>query len=227
MKATTPLITLALLFVPLLADAGGKPAPPPSANTPASAEFRCPGTNCEPTDRISGDNQGPYEGNVDRYYFNTDGGSGALWLRLSEDRSVVLDLTEQDGVPSCSGDCRLAFTIVELAGATVNVNPTDENDVPLPEERFENIPIGGSSNARMLVDFRDPLGRGYGWTLRFNPTLYPGSTNVTVTRIDENTWEVEATAADRARLVSLTTKGRQVSLDEGLYIMPFKMRVTR
>ena len=58
-------------------------------------------------------------------------------------------------------------------------------------------------------------------TLGKAPGAYAGSTNVALT------WVVEATANDRARLVSSTTSGKQVTTDEGLYVQPFRMVVVK
>lgn len=57
------------------------------------------------------------------------------------------------------------------------------------------IPPGGISKAKFLVGFPDTDGRGYRWALYFNPSLYPGSEFVTVTRgmgPDSCTWTIEA-----------------------------------
>ena len=106
------------------------------------------------------------------------------------------------------------------------MNPTDASDVELPNG-FLSVPVGGSAFGRFKINFPDPSGRPYLWTIRFNSGAYAGSTNVAVRRISESTWEVEATDADRARLVSVTTRGKAVTTDEGLYAMPFKLTVVK
>ena len=57
--------------------------------------------------------------------------------------------------------------------------------------------------------------------------MYPGSTDLTVTRTATNTWIVEASDSDIAELVSTTTSGRSVTVNEGYYAMPFKITVVR
>jgi hypothetical protein len=54
---------------------------------------------------------------------------------------------------------------------------------------------------------------------RFNPDGYPGSDHITVRRLSTTTWEIEATANDRAGLVSGL---RRTLLIEGPFTMPFK-----
>lgn len=48
---------------------------------------------------------------------------------------------------------------------------------------------------------------------------------MTVTRLAENVWTVEASALDRARLVSPGSH-RPGPLDEGTYAMPFRIVMT-
>lgn len=199
---------------------------------PAEVTMRCPGVDCASTDRIQGDFGGSYGGDVTRYFFNTDGGHGALWMYVDLPRTFMLDFTEQDGLAPCAisnSGCRRDFVIINTPSPSpaTAINPTDANDVVLPEGFF-SIPVGGSAYARVKINFPDPSGRNILWTVRFNSGAYAGSTNVTVRRLSEDVWEVEATAEDRARLVSVSTgKGRSVSTDEGLFVMPFKMTVVR
>ena len=208
----------------------GKP-PKPSGNIPVTVILRCPGTGCIPTDGIGGDFYGPYANDVTRFFLNTAGGHGALWLYVDPPRSFRLDFTQPDGIAPCEltmAGCNKNFTIIDTPSPSpaTAVNPTDEYDVELPQG-FLGIPIGGSAYARVKINFPDPLGRNLLWTIRFNSSAYPGTTNVAVRRISESTWEVEATAEDRARLVCVTTRGRPAGTDEGLYIMPFKMTVVK
>lgn len=65
------------------------------------------------------------------------------------------------------------------------------------------------------------------WTVRFNSALFPGSTDVTVTRTAANAWVVEASASDVAELVSANIRGKAGTLNEGYYAMPFKMTVVQ
>ena len=122
--------------------------------------------------------------------------------------------------------CRMTFVTVQSDSRDLLINPVNAADQELPGGFFD-IPVGQTSAARMKLNFDDPSGRSLLWTVRFNPGLYPGSTHVTVTRLTASEWMVEAATADRARLIAADSKGRIVSTDEGLYVMPFRLRVVR
>jgi|GEM_PF-2808663 len=198
-----------------------------TANTPATVTFRCPATSeCLSADRFQGDFQGPYCCNAANYFLGN-----TLQMYVLAPRTIFLDFTQIDGAAPClstSVGCRKNFTTITTTSPVpgIEVNPTDANDVVLTNG-FNSIPVGGSAYARVKINFPDPSGRGYLWTVRFNPGVYAGSTNVSVKRIDANNWDVEAFTTDRARLVSTTTSGKAVTTDEGLYVMPFKMHVTK
>ena len=65
------------------------------------------------------------------------------------------------------------------------------------------------------------------YTIRFDPEDYSPSTYVDVTRLALNEWEIAATEQHRAQLVSPDTPGgKREPTDEGLYQMPFRIRVT-
>lgn len=217
---------LVLLSAPLFA--GGAADKPGTSNVPVSVTFRCPGSDCGTPDRIRGDIWGPYAGDVTRYYLTS---TGDLFMKVDLPRTFTLDFTMPDGMAPCaltSTGCRKNFDIIDVPSPTpaTFVNPTNASDVELPNG-FLSVPVGGSAFARVKINFPDPSGRPYLWTIRFNSGAYAGSTNVAVRRLSESTWEVEASDADRARLVSRTTKGRTVTTDEGLYVMPFKMTVVK
>lgn len=214
-------ILVVLVALPL---AGAKR--PVTTNVPAAVEFRCPsGADCL-LDRIAGDFLGAYGGDASRYFFN---GNGDLQMYVTSPRSIYLDFAEADGPAPClASGCRKDFTAITTTSPSpgIAINPTDENDVELANG-FESIPVGGSAYARVKINFPDPSGRAYLWTVRFNSGMYAGSTNPVVTRVATNVWVVEATAADRARLVATTTSRKAITTDEGLYVMPFRVTITK
>ena len=63
------------------------------------------------------------------------------------------------------------------------------------------------------------------WSLFFDPLNAdcPGSTNITVRRIDTETWEIEAGPDDVACLVEVASGGEFTF--SGSYHMPFKITV--
>jgi hypothetical protein len=204
----------------------------PSTLTPVTATFRCPvGLECVGTDGISADLGGAYTGAVTGSeqgpYF--DSGSNLYFpLQPGLGRFVSIDFSTALGTPACAAKatCRKNFTIVftdDSRPASIT-NPLDAMGTALPNG-FLSIAVGQSARARYKLNFADPSGRSLLWTVRFNSSMYPGSTELTVTRTATNTWVVEASASDVAELVSTTTSGRSVTVNEGYYAMPFKITV--
>lgn len=208
---------------------------PPSAksiNTPVTATFRCPlSPECQTADRIQGDGGGSYTGATTSPeqgpYF--DSGSNLYFpLQPGLGRFVSIDFSAPLGTPACAANatCRKNFTTVftdDSRPASIT-NPLDAAGTPLPNG-FLSLAVGQSARARYKLNFADPTGRSLLWTVRFNSAMYPGSTELTVTRTATNTWVVEASASDVAELVSTTTAGRSVTVNEGYYAMPFKITV--
>jgi hypothetical protein len=201
---------------------------------PVTASFRCPlSLECAAADRIQGDTSGPYTGASTSPeqgpYFDT--GSNLYFpLQPGLGRFVSIDFSATLGTPTCAGNgsCRKNFTTVftdHSLPASIT-NPLDAADTPLPNG-FLSIAVGQSARSRYKLNFADPTGRSFLWTVRFNSSMYPGSTELTVTRTATNTWVVEASASDVAELVSTTTSGRSVTVNEGYYAMPFKITVVR
>jgi hypothetical protein len=227
MKAGTVRVAVCVLAMSGLLEAG------PLKGSPVSALYRCPTTTeCVSPDGIAGDASGAIVGNTStgRGAFHLAGQfNGELYIRPPDGRTLALDFTMPDGPAPClqsSTGCRRTFTFVDSEGTNSTTNPRTANDQPLPS-LFYGIPVGGSAPSRFKLNFPDPDGRNYLWTIRFNPSEYAGSSFVIVRRTAANVWEVEATAADRARLVSTTTHGQQVMTDEGLFVMPFKIVVVK
>lgn len=227
---------ISCVLVVLMAGAAGIAAGPtkPSTLTPVTASFRCPvSLECVTADGISADlggtytgaatapEQGPYFDSGSNLYFPLQPGLG---------RFVSIDFSAPLGTPTCAlnATCRKNFTTVftdDSRPASIT-NPLDAAGTSLPNG-FLSIAVGQSARARYKLNFADPNGRSLRWTVRFNSSMYPGSTELTVTRTATNTWVVEAAASDVAELVSTTTSGRSVTVNEGYYAMPFKIAVVR
>ena len=212
------LLTAGLLFI----------AARPSDRIAVSVTFRCPATaQCVSPDAVQGDWQGTYCCDANTYFFNGNN----LQMYVNAPRSFFLDFTRPDGPAPCtstSSGCRISFTTVTTPSPIpgTEVIAVDANDNMLPNGFF-SIAVGSSTPGRMKINFPDPSGRSFLWTVRFNPVAYPGSSYVTITRTATNSWTVEASGTDVARLVSTTTSGKAITTDEGLYYMPFQMNVVQ
>ena len=231
------LAVAALVCLPVLSvvPSAAKGAPPSkSSNVPVTATFRCPlSLECQSADRIQGDGAGSYTGATTSPeqgpYF--DSGSNLYFpLQPGLGRFVSIDFSAPLGTPACAanGTCRKTFTTLftdNSLPASIT-NPLDAAGTPLPTG-FLSLAVGQSTRARYKLNFADPAGRSLLWTVRFNSSAYPGSTELTVTRTAINTWVVEASASDVAELVSTTTSGRSVTVNEGYYAMPFTITVVR
>jgi hypothetical protein len=209
-------------------------APPPkNSRTPMTARFRCPETlECASVDGIQSDGSGPYRGAAawpetgpyldgrSHLYFPLQPGNG---------RFVAIDFSSPLATPPCatSATCRKNFTTLltdDSLPASIT-NPIDAAGSELPNG-FLSLAVGQSARARYKLNFADPAGRSLLWTVRFNSS-YAGSSDLTVTRTAIDTWDVEAVATDVALLLSTTTAGKTVEVNEGYYAMPFKLTVTR
>lgn len=211
---------------------------------PVTAEFRCPFTpDCQLTDAITGDAIGPYrgttpnrapttqEGQAENYgaYF-TEGNLFLFSLKSGFGRLLSFDFSNPIGPAPCAATnkCRRNFTsaTTDRSVPGSRTYPTDALGSDLPNG-FLSVPVGGTSRARIFLNFEDPQGRSILWTVRFDPTFYPASGLLTVTRPAQNTWTIEATANDVAVLESANTSGKAVKVNEGYYRMPFKITVVR
>ena len=202
--------------------------------SPVTADFRCPlSLDCVAPDRIQGDTsgsyrgapaapeQGPYFNSESNFYFPLQPGRG---------RFISIDFSAPVAAPPCAADgsCRKIFTTVftDSSLPASITNPLDAAGTSLPNG-FLSIAVGQSARSRYKLNFADPNGRALLWTVRFNSEMFPGSTELTVTRTAINTWVIEATDSDVAELVSSTTSGKPVTVHEGYYTMPFRVTVTR
>jgi hypothetical protein len=199
-------------------------------STPVTADFRCDATtsDCPTLDAIQGDG-GTYTQASGGAALNS-GGDFVINLGATPGvRYLRLDFGTPDGDAPCltSGPaCRRAFgQLVSSRTRDLLVNP-ELNGVELSNGLLD-IPIGATRSGRLKLNFDDPSGQNVLWTIRFNPD-FQGSTLVPVTRLDANTWVIEATTEHRARLVSADMNTRKwVTADEGLFVMPFRIVVTR
>lgn len=248
---SVPLVALTMIVIASLAAPSaeaqkGKPGGGGGGNTlfPVTAEFRCPFTvDCQLTDAITGDAIGPYRGTTPNgapttqegqaenqgAYF-TEGGLFLFVLKSGFGRLASFDFSSPIGAPPCvsKNNCRKNFisatTDVSLPGS--RTYPVDAMGADLPNG-FNSIAVGASARARMYLNFEDPSGRDILWTVRFDPTFYPSSGLLTVTRPAPNTWTIEATANDVAVLESANTSGKALKINEGYYRMPYKITVVR
>ncbi len=221
---TSPTTSIAnpLSGVDALAAKGGPPAP-----KPALALFRCPGAACTAADGIQADGSDASYASVDGAQMDT---VSEFSLRPTGTRGIVLDFQNMLA-PPCSASCQKDFATLTITAAHSSVfhtNVVNPSTGDLAANGLLTIPIGATWPSRLRVGFTtiNASGTSVSWAVRYNPTDYPGSDLLHVTRIDATSWDVEASATDRARLVSFISKRQGGNIDEGVYSMPFRVRVT-
>jgi hypothetical protein len=199
---------------------GGKPT-----SQPATALFRCPGSACSSADGIQADG-------FDAPYASADGAQldtvSEFSLRPVGARGIVLDF--RNVLAPCASNCQKNFetlTVTSAQSTIFHTNVINPNTGDLADNGLLSIPVGATWPSRLKLGFNTPNASGtdVAWAVRYNPTDYPGSDLLHITRIDATSWDVEASPADRAMLVSFISR-RQGNVNEGLYSMPFKVRVT-
>jgi hypothetical protein len=206
----------------------------PVAGSPVTMAFRCEdNVGCPSGDRVQGDPSGPYVGNPTTSLGEFFNANNDLALRLDTPggQYLFVDFSAATGAQGCaaSGSCRRVgayafsvqtFNTIPHSGG----NPVGAADNPLPNGLLD-IPISTQSNARMKINFPDPDGRALLWTVRYNPTVYPGSTFVTVRRTSASSWTVTTSPSPIAKLVSWAS--HSVEVDEGTFAIPFQVTVTQ
>jgi len=204
------------------AQKGGKPKP---VDKPGTAVFRCngptatthnpPGTFCGPdrvADAITGDGISyaatlRSDGEFDLYFLPTAG------------RMVFLNF--ESVISPAAG--RKNFDFADLASIGLNTNVILPGTETIAANGILSIPEGATWPTRIKGNWNDPYGVLY--TIRFNPTDYPGSSHARVTRTGEKSWTIFATDDDVARLVSPGIR-HQGPTNEGWYRMPFEITFT-
>ena len=142
-----------------------------------------------------------------------------------------MDFSAPTGIPTCAAtqSCRriggYSFTTVQTFNTLPDslLNPVDATGMELPNGLL-GIAVNATNDARFKINFPDPYGRSLLWTVRYNPTAYPGSTYVTVRRTGAGSWTVATKPSALARLVSWASHGAEV--DEGTFALPFQFTVT-
>lgn len=210
---------------------------------PVTAEFRCnsksscgsqitdaSGNSVFVLDRLQGDGL-PYVGSTGGAYLDASYDFYFL-VPSTSGRRVYLDFSARVGSPTCGSSCTMNFTEVWAGPSSAAMspasmaNPVDANGTALPNG-FYGIPQGSAANAEFKFNFLDSTGK-IRYTVRMNPSLYPGTSYVTVTRTDANAWTIEAGPDAVAALESQSTKtGQAPKILEGYFSMPFKITVTR
>jgi len=196
---------LILVGLTALRSAGKKPS-----EIPMTATF-----SDSSGDRIGSDGLGPYINGVDDVYaiidargdfdMKTDGWGGTPKV---VERMLYLDFQD----PASQYFNRPFLWAYEDAFMSTGVG-----DLPL-------MGIGSYVSSNLAVNF-GASSRGY--FIRFNPNTYPGTNWVRITRLSEDTWEIEAVYPAIAQLLSYPTKGKFVLTNEGLFCMPFKVTVKK
>jgi hypothetical protein len=196
-----------------------KGKPPKPTSEPATLAFRCafstdPFDPCPAgflPDGVRSDTTTVYTAVLDSL------GEASLRLLTGNGRFLCLDF--RNGPTRLPG-ARRHFDTLMLDDVWLHSNVVDSagNEV---DGGLRSLAIGQSSAARLKMVFNtiSPTGESIAWAVRFNPEGFPGSDHITVTRLSETAWQLEATPNDRAVLVSGV---RKTFLSEGPFYMPFK-----
>ena len=216
---------------PMDAQKGGKPT-----TRPATGTFRCPGPDCptaDPTaipavltDGIQGDHFAVPFSAADGATVDT---VGEFSLRLVPNaRSLFLDFS--NGSAPCGAGCRRNFTSLSITSdnlAWFHTNVIDPATGGEAANGVLSIPVGSTWRSRLKIAFDTTGANGerIQWAVRFNPRDYYPSDHISVFRSSLSTWEVFATEAERAMLVSVCCRQKGYT-NEGLYVMPFRVHVT-
>ncbi len=175
-------------------------------------------------DRIMSDCKGgllcPYSDKVDNVGTSIDT-QGQFALRLgsgSKRNQPVIRTLFLDFSDCASGPCNPPFVQGSTTGSwfTYGVNL---REMGIPE-------IRGDLRLKMTLK---PVGVGGSWKLHFDPLDLdcPGSSNITVSRVGADTWEIEAGLSDVACL-ERRSDVRGVDFEfVGRYRMPFKITVQK
>ena len=199
------------------ANGGNKPT-----TIPAEVTFRCNDDSCASTDRLRGDGR-PYPAVI--------GTDGNLMLQLP-DASRFITYDYSVCVEPCAAGRRWFATYQAGGGQELLIHnstlvPGTESETP---RGLLDIPVGATWASRIKMGYKsiDPTGIAYTWGNRFNP-FYPGSTNLSVTRVSDSEWHIEATPAQRLWSASIggPTKRTVTEVFEGNYVLPFKIIVKK
>jgi hypothetical protein len=209
-------LALLSLAAPALAQKGKPATPPPQ---PATLTFRCayvpPGGTEACGDGIRSDDSRPYAALLE--------GQGEAYLELKPADERFLWLDFRNGPTNYPGSRRL-FPTLQLTSLILRTNVVDDSGNTV-DGGLRSLTVGGpEAKARLFIPFNTVYesGEAIAWALRFYPA-FPLSDHVTVRRVSETSWEIEATAADRAVLV---TGVRKSQVNESPFIMPFKATLT-
>jgi len=210
---------------------GGKPT-----SKPATGMFRCPGPDCpvaDPTGPIAVLTDGIRGDHFALPYAAADGATidtvGEFSLRLVPNgRFLFLDFS--NGSPTCGAACRRNFTSIEIDSVNLALFHTNVINPATGGEAGNgvlSIPVGATWRSRLKIAFDtvDSGGQRIQWAVRFNPRDYYPSDHISVFRSSSTSWEVFATDSERAMLVSTCCRQKGTT-NEGLYVMPFRLRVT-
>lgn len=216
---------LLILFTALQGGFAQKGKPPSCGlGNPVTTEFRDAAG-----DRIRSDGRGAYIGDLNKCEgaFLNDVGGVTLYLKPGDvnDRYVLQDFT--DRATSGSHLCNWLFPN--------NQSPSVEFQLDMSAvDNFGNVialeavPVGSTAPGRGKINFTNPVPDALHWIARFRAN--PGGiavADLTVTRLSVNEWTIESTVADEMLLQCVTTTKRSVTTDDGYYVMPFSLRVTR
>ena len=200
-------------------------------STPVFGTYRCAEpaglSGCPTGDRVRSD------GKLDPYVGELWVGGSPLTFQLASGRFLAVHPGEPDAGSAMCSPCLavpLYNQVMWATAAQLHLVVLDDNGNELPGG-FDAMPVGAKRFARGKINVWDPADDQALWVYRFNSAEYPGSSNLIVTRTSTE-WIVQTQtgtepSADRARLIYTRLRGKGFLNDEGLFSMPFELRVRK
>ena len=166
----------------VLAIAGLMHAALAATGTPITVTFR----DAFPTDQIGSDGKGTY----------VNGGSVEAIFDASGDLHFDANLNGRQAgrtlslnFADCIGSCNPPFIKATLVDAFMSTSGVASGGGHVAG--LLGMTPGATGTANLNINFP-------GWLVRFNPSAYPGSTTVTVTRNNQQNWTIVADAASQS-----------------------------
>ncbi len=211
----------------------------------ATGSFRCtagvPDDACVDPDRVRDDGGGAYStllASGEGSQLNSNG-EYYLWFQTGgSTRFLTVDLSDQQAAADCDGNCYYqqawgTLPAIDIYDGWLRTNVVDAAGNELKGGLLALPCDGAAHDSRMLITFTNATQssstKTVSMTLRWYPDAFDPSNFVKITRHGRTAFTIEA-AGGQAKAVlvgaALVRNKLQNSRTEGVFEMPFKLRVT-